>query len=93
MSKVSGSDNCFDFKFFLPFDQVRGQFGIVWAIDFVLLVECELTSMEDVVNALPAVGQFQLKVDSFNGVDNFKWTKMLGSEFLRGMISVDVFSI
>ena len=49
--------------------------------------------MEDVVNALPAVGQFQLKVDSFDGVDNFKWPKMLGSEFLRGMISVDVFSI
>ena len=38
--------------------------------------------MEDVMNALPAVGQFQFEVDSSDGVDNFKWPKAFGSQFL-----------
>ena len=76
MSEVSGSDNCFDFKFFLPFDQVRGWFEVVRAIDFIFLVGHELTS---IVNVLLAVGQFQLKVDSSNNVNNFKWPKLFGS--------------
>ena len=50
-----GSNDCFNFEFFLPFDQVRGRFRIVRAIDFVFLVGHKLTSMEDVVNVLPAV--------------------------------------
>ena len=66
----------------MPFYQVRGQFRIVGAIDFVFLVRCESTSMEDVMNALLAVGQFQFEVDSSNGVNNFKWPKAFGSQFL-----------
>ena len=72
MSKVSGSDNFFNYKFFFPFDQVWGQFGIVGAVDFVFLVECKSTSIGDVVNVLLAVGQLQLDVDSSNGVNDFK---------------------
>ena len=34
------------------------------------------------MNALPAIRQLQLEVDSSNGVDNFKWPKVLGSKFL-----------
>ena len=90
---MSGSDDFFNYKFFFPFDQVWGQFGIVGAVDFILLIGCESTSVEDVVNALPAIGQFQLEVDSSNGVDNFKWPKALGSQFLQGVVGVDVFSI
>ena len=77
-----GPDNRFDFELFLPFNQVRGRFRIVWAIDFVFLIGRESTSMEDIVNMLPAIRQFQLKVDSSNCVNNFKWPKMFGSEFL-----------
>ena len=77
----------------MPFNQVRGQFGIVGAIDFVLLVGHESTSMEDVMNALPAVGQLQLEVDGSYSVSNFKWPKSLGSKFLQGMIGADVLSI
>ena len=51
-----GSNNFFNFEFFLFFNQVRGQFGVVRAIDFVFLVGCKLTSVEDVVNMLLAVG-------------------------------------
>ena len=56
MSEASGSDNCFNFKFLLLFNQVWGWFGVIGAIDFVLLVGRESTSMEYVVNALLAVG-------------------------------------
>ena len=82
LSEVLGSDNCFDFEFLLPFNQVMGQFGIVEAIDLVLLIGYELTSVEDIVNVLLAIGQFQLEVDGSNGVSNFKWSKALGSQFL-----------
>ena len=92
-SEASGSDDCFDFEFFLSFDQVRGWFRVVETIDFVLLVGRESTSMENIVDALPAVGQFQPKVDSSDGVCNFKWPKVFGSEFLRGVVSVDILSI
>ena len=90
---MSGSNNCFNFEFFLPFDQVRGWFGIVGAIDFVLPIRSESTSIEDIMNVLLAVGQFQLKVDCSDSINNFKWPKVFGSEFLRGMVSVDVLSI
>ena len=45
------------------------------------------------MNVLLAVGQFQLEIDSSDGIDNFKWPKAFGSQFLRGVIGVDVFSI
>ena len=67
-----GSDNFFNFKFFLPFDQVQGQFWIVGAINFVFLVGRGLGSVEDIINAVPAAKQFQLKVDSSDGVNDFK---------------------
>ena len=69
---MSGFDNCFDFEFFLPFNQVRDWFGVIRAIDFVFLIWHELTSMKEIMNALPAVRQFQLKVDSSNSINNFK---------------------
>ena len=49
--------------------------------------------MEDIVNVPPAVRQFQLEIDSSDGVNNFKWSKVFGSQFLQGIINVDVLSI
>ena len=87
-SEALGSNNFFDFEFFLPFDQVWGWFRVVRAVDFVFFVGCEPTSIEDIVNVLPAVWQFQLEVDVSYSVSDFEWPKAFGSEFLRWVIGV-----